>query len=218
MLIYTAALLALANPGYQAANLSHSFEKGTKVEYAMAVDGEDEGMGIRARIFYHFVVGDTVEGGGAKITLSDMVMDISAGGTDLPPFGPTSTTLTLDKAGTPANWDIEFTEENIPIVLAVVFNRLPAKEVEKGAKFKIEWKPSTLSLTGEGAYMGVEEKDGKKMHVIKTQATLTPVGASPGEMNFTSRFNAETMILESVEGTIAIDNGSFNLMLKRQPA
>ena len=94
----------------------------------------------------------------------------------------------------------------------LVSSYLPNKPLAVGESFKVNWQSKSGSgfMTGDGKLDGIEEKDGKKVAVLKWKASVQPDDVdSPAELVFESRFDLASGILISCKGTGATPGGQI---------
>lgn len=114
----------------------------------------------------------------------------------------------MDAQGMPAELSVE--GGDVVATMLCLASYLPAKEVEVGKDFPVEWKSGDRELTGVGTLKAVEDKDGLKIAVIAYKTTFKPGDETPGTLKLESRFDLSTGALLSCEGKVEVE-GQVNM-------
>ena len=215
MLTTTALFCGLLfSPVVDKVDLSHNFTKGTNLAYNIKIDVTGD-TNISASVLLKWTYGDKDEKG-VKTVVKPENLAVNINGEDH--SEPLSeTTFLLDQSGMPDSFSMDGPETLM--VIAHVATFLPAKTLDAGESFTIDWKRDSATMKGTGKFEGMEKVDGKDLAKLSMKVTLSPKGddSGVGTLDYVSYFDPATGHVQSAKGTGSVDSHEFKFSMALAP-
>jgi hypothetical protein len=187
---------------------------GTSVSYALSLNIEGDET-IAASTTLKWTYCDKSDKGvktAVKVEKQSLVVNGSEIGEQL-----NDSEFFLDASGMPD--DFSMNGPQAMLVIAHVCTYLPAKKLEQGESFDVDWKRDAATLKGTGRFEAMEEVDGKDLAKLAMSLTLTPHGAENGigKLEYTAYFDPATGHVQSAKGNGSVDDHEFKFSAQLAP-
>lgn len=187
-------------------NESQTFE----VKATMGGDGAS--LELAAEVVFK-VKGKTSKG--ASIAMSAPKFELKMDGSDAGQTGPDELTSEFHGDGIP---HVMSTENFAWIyILAASSGMVPAREIEMGKSFTIDWSSADKACTvkGSGKLLEWVEKDGKKAAKIAYELDVSPSDPTPGHVKCETFVERETGAPIACEGSVDVNGQIIKYTVKR---
>lgn len=179
-----------------------------KVVYDMSIDAKE--LGLRQEVTGKITLTANKPDADGKITGKVAVDDVM----NAPIQVADKLESALDEHG--VLFDTTASEAQFPMMFLAVGCHLPAVAMKEGDSVDINWKGKTLTMKGSAKYLGVEEKDGKKLASFKTTLKTDEGTDEEKEFTITSKFDPANGQMQSSEIELILQGKKITCNLKVQ--